>query len=246
MAKIFAIYGSNGAYKTTTALALANHISKTQLKANIIVVGTDVTKPIIPIVAPNNKEFTGSLGRCLSDVSFEETDLRRNLLPITDRIFVLGYNIRENANTYPRPDDTRLAQVFSYLRNSADYIIVDCMSTVIGSKMTSWAIINATRTVELFTCDLNGLVFDGSQEPVLKSEQYQYKNFIRALALDNRFSQDEPSMRNALGYISGVIPFCTKAAEAYNQSVLLHSGVSDGEYNKAIKSLANMLMGGKE
>lgn len=54
-------------------------------------------------------------------------------------------------------------------------IIVDCMSTVIGSKMTSWAIINATRTVELFTCDLNGLVFDGSQEPILKSEQYQYK-----------------------------------------------------------------------
>lgn len=54
------------------------------------------------------------------------------------------------------------------------------------------------------------------------------------------------SMRNALGYISGVIPFCTKAAEAYNQSVLLHSGVSDSEYNKAIKSLANMLMGGKE
>lgn len=77
MAKIFAIYGSSGAYKTTTALALANHISKTQPKANIIVVGTDVTKPIIPIVAPNNKEFTGSLGRCLSDVSFEETDLRR-------------------------------------------------------------------------------------------------------------------------------------------------------------------------
>ncbi len=82
MAKIFAIYGSSGAYKTTTALALANHISKTQPKANIIVVGTDVTKPIIPIVAPNNKEFTGSLGRCLSDVSFEETDLRRNLLPM--------------------------------------------------------------------------------------------------------------------------------------------------------------------
>ena len=53
-------------------------------------------------------------------------------------------------------------------------------------------------------------------------------------------------MRNALGYISGVIPFCTKAAEAYNQSILLHSGVSDSEYNKAIKSLANMLMGGKE
>lgn len=246
MGKIFAIYGSSGAYKTTTSLALANYISKTQPQANIIVVGTDVTKPLIPIVAPNNKEFTGSLGRCLSDVSFEETDLRRNLLPITDHIFVLGYNIRENANSYPHPDDTRLAQVFSYLRNSADYIIVDCMSTVIGSKMTSWAIINATRTVELFTCDLNGLVFDGSQEPVLQSEQYQYKNFIRALALDSRFMQDEAAMRNALGYVAGVIPCCSKAAEAYNQSTLLLNGVSDSEYNRALKSLANLLMGGKE
>lgn len=246
MGKIFAIYGSSGAYKTTTSLALANYISKMQPQANIIVVGTDVTKPLIPIVAPNNKEFTGSLGRCLSDVSFEETDLRRNLLPITDHIFVLGYNIRENANSYPHPDDTRLAQVFSYLRNSADYVIVDCMSTVIGSKMTSWAIINATRTVELFTCDLNGLVFDGSQEPVLQSEQYQYKNFIRALALDSRFLQDEAAMRNALGYVAGVIPCCSKAAEAYNQSTLLRNGVSDSEYNRALKSLANLLMGGKE
>ena len=90
MGKIFSIYGSSGAYKTTTSLALAHNISQLEPKADIIVVGIDVTKPLIPIVAPHQSKFEGSLGKCLSDVSFEETDLRRNLLPVTDRIMVLS------------------------------------------------------------------------------------------------------------------------------------------------------------
>lgn len=246
MGKIFSIYGSSGAYKTTTSLAIAHNISRIEPKADIIVVGTDTTKPLIPIVAPHESKFDGSLGKCLSNVSFEETDLRRNLLPITDKIMVLGYNIRENENSFPPPDDTRLAQIFSYLRSSADYVIIDCMSTVITSKMTAWSIMSATKTVELFTADINGLVFDGSQEPVLQSEQYQYKHFIRALALGNSFKQDVAAMRNALGRISGEIPFSTHAAEAFNQAAILRNGVSDSAYNHAINKLAKSLIGGKK
>ena len=159
---------------------------------------------------------------------------------------VLGYNIRENENSFPPPDDTRLAQIFSYLRSSADYVIIDCMSTVITSKMTAWSIMSSTKTVELFTADINGLVFDGSQEPVLQSEQYQYKHFIRALALGNSFKQDVAAMRNALGRISGEIPFSTHAAEAFNQAAILRNGVSDSAYNHAINKLAKSLIGGKK
>jgi cellulose biosynthesis protein BcsQ len=246
MAKIFAVYGSSGSYKTTTSLALAHYISKSEPSANVIVVGTDNTKPLIPIVAPNEKKFTGSLGRCLSDVSFEQKNLRENLLRITDHIFVLGYNIRENFNTFPQPDNDRLIQIFSYLNPDAQYIIVDCMPYVIGDKVTSFAIRNADRTIELFTCDLNGLVFDGSQEPILQSEQYKYRTFIRAVSLDSRFKQDVTAMKNALGRISGEIPYSTKAAEYFNQATILQNGVDDLTYNRAIKSLAKLLMGGKD
>lgn len=75
--KIIAVYGSSGSYKTTTAIALAHYISKTDPKANIILVGTDTTKPILPLIAPNEKKFKGSIGYCLSAVSFEQDILFR-------------------------------------------------------------------------------------------------------------------------------------------------------------------------
>lgn len=75
--KIIAVYGSSGSYKTTTAIALAHYISKTDPGANIILVGTDTTKPILPLIAPNEKKFKGSIGYCLSAVSFEQDILFR-------------------------------------------------------------------------------------------------------------------------------------------------------------------------
>lgn len=128
------------------------------------------------------------------------------------------------------------------LRHLADYTIVDCTSDVSQNKLTAKAIINADHTIELLTCDINGLVFDGSQEPILQSEQYAFRDFIRLLALDERFKQDEAAMTNALGRISGRIPYCTKAAEYLNQGTLLTKGLDDHNYITPIKSLAELLM----
>lgn len=93
--KIIAIYGNGGSYKTTFALALSRYIVGADPKADVVVVGADSTKPIIPLVAPQDKRFKGSIGNVLSAVSFEEDDLHKNLLMVDNRIGVLGYNIRE-------------------------------------------------------------------------------------------------------------------------------------------------------
>lgn len=235
--KIIAIYGNGGSYKTTFALALARYIVGADPKADVVVVGADSTKPIIPLVAPQDKRFKGSIGNVLSAVSFEEDDLHKNLLMVDNRIGVLGYNIRENANTYPIVSNDRIEDMYTLLRYNANYTIVDCTSDIIHDKLTSQAIIKADHTIELLTCDINGVIFNGSQEAVLQSEQYRYRSFLRLLSLDNRFRQDEAAVKAAIGAISGTIPYSTNVAEAYNQAALLHDGVSDRVYKRLLQSV---------
>ncbi len=240
--KIIAVYGNSGSYKTTTAICLAKAIAAKDGGANVILVGADSTKPLLPIIAPHESKFSGSIGKTLSVVDFDQDAILKNLYMATDRIGVLSYNIRENANTYAISEQSRIDDLFVQLRHMANYTIVDCTSDVTQNKLTAKAIINADHTIELLTCDLNGLVFDGSQESILQSEQYAFRDFIRLLSLDNRFRQDEAAMQNALGRISGKIPFSTKAAEYFNQGTLITKGVDDSGYMTTIKSIVNLLM----
>lgn len=163
--KIIAVYGNSGSYKTTFTLAFANFIHKAEPKADIVIVGTDATKPLIPLVNPDNKKFKGSIGNLLSAVSFEEDDLHKNLLMINDHIGVLGYNIRENANSYPIVSNDRIEDMYTMLRYNANYTIVDCTSDIVQSKLTSQAVIKADHTIELLTCDINGVVSAARRSP---------------------------------------------------------------------------------
>ncbi len=239
---MIAVYGNSGSYKTTTSISLARAISTKDKSANVIIVGADSTKPLLPIIAPFETQFKGSIGKTLSVVDFSEDAIFKNIFMATDRIGVLSYNIRENANTYALVSQNRIDDMYVQLRRLANYIIIDCTSDVSHDVLTAKAIINAEEKIELLTCDLNGLVFDGSQEPILQSEQYSLHNVIRLLSLDSRIKQDEAAMTNALGRISGKIPYSAKAAEYLNQGVLLSKGVDDSAYNRAINAIATLLM----
>ncbi len=238
--KIIAVYGNSSSYKTTTALALAHYISAAKSGANVVLVSVDSTKPLLPIIAPNERKFSGSLGKALSVVDFNRDIILKNMY-MAGQIGVLAYNVRENANTYAIASQERIDDLYMQLRHLADYTIVDCTSDVAANRLTAKGIINADTTVELFTCDLNGLVFDGSQEPILQSEQYGYRDFIRMISIGDSFRQDEAAMQNALGRITGKIPYSKKAAEYFNQGVILSNGVDDRSYASAIKSLAKLL-----
>lgn len=238
--KIIAVYGNSGSGKTTLSLSLAHYIAAKG--SDVIVVGTDSTKPLLPIAAPFETKFAGSLGKALSSVDFDADTIRKNLYMATDHIGILSYNIRENANTYAVVSPERIDILYMQLRQQMGaQIIVDCTSDVSQNKLTAKAIINADNTLELLSCDTNGIVFDGSQEPILQSEQYGYRDFIRLLTLRDTFKQDEPAVKNALGRISGVIPCCSKAAEYLNQGTLLTKGVDDRSYKSVIKSIVELV-----
>lgn len=237
---IIAVYGSPGSYKTTTALSLARCIASRG--SNVVIVGTSTIKPLLPIAVPFESKFGGSLGKALSAVDFDRDVILKNIFMATDKIGILSYNIRENSNSYAVVSPDRMDDLFIQLRQQMGaQIIVDCTSDIVNSKLTAKALINATHVVELLTCDTNGLVFDGSQEPILQSEQYNYRDFIRLMSLNSTIKQDEAAMKNALGRISGTIPYCPKAAEYLNQGTLLTKAVDDRTYNTTIKSLAELV-----
>lgn len=238
--KIIAVYGNSGSYKTATSISLAHYISAADSSANVALVCVDNTKPLLPIIASNERSFSGSLGKVLSVVDFNRDIILKNMY-MAGRIGVLAYNVRENANTYAIASQERIDDLYMQLRHLADYTIIDCTSDVAASRLTAKAIINADITVELLSCDLNGLVFDGSQEPILQSEQYGYRDFIRMISLSEDFKQDEAAMQNALGRITGKIPYSRNAAEYFNQGVLLSNGVDDRNYTSSIKSLIKLL-----
>ena len=156
--KIIAVYGNSGSYKTTTALSLARYMASKG--TNIILVGADTTKPLLPIAAPLESKFAGSLGKALSSVDFDRDMILKNIYMATDHVGILSYNIRENANTYAVVSQERIDDLYMQLRQQSDTdIIVDCTSDISQSKLTAKAIITADVVIELLTCDTNGLVF---------------------------------------------------------------------------------------
>ena len=188
--KIIAVYGNSGSYKTTTALSLARYMASKG--TNIILVGADTTKPLLPVAAPLESKFAGSLGKALSSVDFDRDMILKNIYMATDHVGILSYNIRENANTYAVVSQERIDDLYMQLRQQSDTdIIVDCTSDISQSKLTAKAVITADVVIELLTCDTNGLVLDGSQEPILQSEQYTYRKFVRMMSLSSVFKQDE-------------------------------------------------------
>ena len=226
---IIAVYGSPGSYKTTTALSLARCIASKG--SNVVIVGTSTIKPLLPIAVPFESKFSGSLGKALSAVDFDRDVILKNIFMATDKIGILSYNIRENSNSYAVVSPDRMDDLFIQLRQQMGaQIIVDCTSDIVNSKLTAKAVINATHVVELLTC-----------EPILQSEQYNYRDFIRLMSLNSTIKQDEAAMKNALGRISGTIPYCPKAAEYLNQGTLLTKAVDDRTYNTTIKSLAELV-----
>lgn len=235
--KIIAVYGNGGSYKTTTAIQLALALHSLDNSADIVVVGLDSTKPILPVVFPNSgSNIKVSLGKLMAEPTFDQDTITANI-HYPERIGFLGYNIRENINTYAKPIDSRMDDFFMQMRHLVNYTVVDCTSDVINDKFTAKAVINADIVVELLSNDINGLVFDGSQEGILQSEQYGYHGFIRCLTESNRARQDKAATLNAIDRISFTIPCSNHIAEQMLQGRLTER-CDDGAYTKVITQLA--------
>jgi hypothetical protein len=101
-------------------------------------------------------------------------------------------------------------------------------------------LIAADNVIYLITCDVNGLEFLMSQEPILLGEQYGYNDYLKFLSINGRFAHDEEAMQGALGEIEGIIPYCESIPELWNQGKALNP-VPCTAYNGVMASIAEYL-----
>jgi hypothetical protein len=160
-----------------------------------------------------------------------------------DKIGVIGYNSGENHNSYAFPIDARIDDFITQMRHLVNYTIIDCTSDVTANKLTAKTLINADFVIYLISCDINGLSFYYSQEPILRSEQYGYGGYLKYLTVNGRFEEDIDAMKNSIPGIDGVIPCSELITEQWNKGEAFKS-LSDEAYNNAIDDIADILTEG--
>ncbi|MCL2076849.1 MAG: ParA family protein [Oscillospiraceae bacterium] len=237
--KIIAVYGNSGSYKTVTSVMLAKAISDLDGSADIVIVGLDNTKPLLPVLFPKTKTNC-SLGKLLSVEYFDQDRIYEHI-QMNGKIGVVGYAAAENFNSHASPVNNRIDDFFMQLRHTVNYVIVDCTSDILANKLTAKAVINADEVVLLISCDINGLVWHGSQESILISEQYGFSCFKIYLTLKNTFVPDVDGMKNALRNIAGVIPYAKDIAKLWNGGNAFQSP-REKKYEKEIAALAKKIL----
>jgi MinD-like ATPase involved in chromosome partitioning or flagellar assembly len=239
--KIISVYGNSGSYKTVTSIALAKAVAALDSSADIVVVGVDNTKPLLPLLFPSAKTNC-SLGKLLSLEYFDQDRIYEHV-QMSGNLGIIGYGAGENSNSYAAPTNDRLDDFFMIMRHTANYVIIDCTSDILANKLTSKAIINADSVIQLISCDIDGLVWYGSQEPILMGEQYGLYSFKKYLTLKNTFNPDVDGMKNNFRDISGIIPYAKDIPELWNSGNAF-GGSGDKKYETEMKAIAETLMEG--
>jgi cellulose biosynthesis protein BcsQ len=237
--KIIAVYGSSGSFKTATSVNLAKAIAKRGKNLKIAVVGVDNTKPIIPILFPDSNHEL-SLGKLLSCEKIDEKAIYKQM-NMHDNIGYLGYNSGENLMSYAFPTGEKVDEFLMQMRHLFNYTIIDCTS-VNSYRLTTKSLIGADNVLYLISCDVNGLAFFQSQESILLAEQYGYNDYLRCVTINGKFSHDVDAMKNALVRVDGIIPYCDKIPQMWNEGKAL-GAVPDGDYSRTLVAIADEVMG---
>lgn len=239
--KLISIYGSQGSGKTTLTAQLALALQK-HTKKEVLIVGLDSTKPIIPCLLPNSNDIKGlSLGKIFSDEVLNLHTVLKNIYMTKNDIGIIGYNMNENDNTYAQPTQSRIDNFFIEISKIVDYCIIDCTSDIIRNKATSRAIANSDITIQLLSAGINGVVFDSSQTPILLQQEYKFDKFLRYVSITDEFSYDIPTFESSVGRITGILPYSDNAQLFFQQGNLLSKSIKKS-YGSTIEQMIDIIL----
>lgn len=184
MVTLIASWGNGGAGKTTVSLALANAISK--YKQNVIVIGTDMTTPCLPLYLPR-KDFTSqnSLGRLLNRNINSPNGLTGfiQLHPHNDYLGFIGAVSGENATTYNVIEHEQVINLIRILDLSTfDYIIFDCSTEPSADSTTMSALRLSDYVIRTISPDIRGMEFEKSTKNMMKNlDGLPYEDHFRII-----------------------------------------------------------------
>lgn len=242
MSKLIVVWGSPQSGKTTLAVKLALALYE-RYKSTVILLHTDMEVPVLPVLfASRRADELYSLGVPLSQTDVTKDDVIRAMNTVKGRqnFALLGFKDGENADTYPRFDEQRIGILFSILKELADFVVADCVSSR-GNLLSDMALENADETLRLATPDLRCMSFYASQMPLYADPKYRL--FEQAQGLTLTQADVYLPIEDVKQYLKGVsftLPYCRALRQQMEDGSLLN-GVGDKKYRAKLHALAERM-----
>lgn len=241
MGKLIAVCGSPNSGKTTLSLKLSKDIYDTNKGTTVILVSPDVTVPSLGYLFPNSKDVDMySLGVALDKTDIFKEDVEKQFVTTkTMKNFaVLGYKLCENKYSYPDPTEDKIMQLFSALRETADYTVVDCTSDE-NDLISNIAKRDCDIAVQVYNPDIKSMVFYGScinQFLMIEDKAIKVLNTLdRDLFLP--FDEVQSNVKD----IEFVIPY-SRALKQQMITGTLVEALHDAKYLKVVGNIAKAVM----
>lgn len=238
MSKIIAVWGSPNSGKTTFATKLARAIYE-EYQATVIVVYTDNESPTLPIIFPNyrNEELC-SVGVALSKTEVDKHEVVKQMVTVKNKqnFAFLGFTDGENRYTYPSFDITKVRELYSVLTSLADYVIVDCTSSL-KNPLSKVAVREADEVIRLSAPNLKSITYLASQLPLYVDPMFRLEEHIQGICVtDEDLYMPIEEARSHLNDVRFTIPY----SRAVKQQMLdgnLYEVVNDKKFNDKFRAI---------
>ncbi|MDR0819641.1 MAG: ParA family protein [Oscillospiraceae bacterium] len=164
--KVTAIWGSPGSGKSTIATKVAYRLAEQGRETSLLF--CDTTAPMLPCVCPPGEiERERSLGSVFAAAHATANLVSNNLTTLkrSDKLKMLGFLKRENAQSYPQCSERLAAELIDCLREIAEYVIIDCSGSY--DALTLAALKSSDVTFRLVSGELKSVSYYSSQLPLL-------------------------------------------------------------------------------
>ena len=243
MAKIIAVWGAPNAGKTTFATKLARAIYDSY-QSTVVVVYTDYETPTLPIIFPNyKKEDLCSLGVALAKTDVDRFEVVKQMITVKGKqnFCFLGFTDGENKYTYPTFDTQKAQSLYSVLSSLADYIIVDCTSSL-QNPLAKVAVQEGDTVFRLAAPTLKSVSFLSSQLPLYADPGYQLSEHIQGLCItDGDIYLPIEEAENLLGDVRFTIPF-SRGVKWQMVDGQLYEVVSDKKFNSKLQAIVEKVV----
>ena len=231
-------YGEDGAEETLAAIY-------DNFESTVIVLFTDLETPMIPVIFPNDKpEDNGSVGIPLSKTDIEKEEIIKNLVTVKSRqnFGFIGYKDGENKFTYPRFGRAKAEELLARLSELADYVIVDCVSSLESNPLASTAVELADQIIRLASPDLRSISYYLSQLPLYVDSKYQSEKQIQGLNTPNAdvFMPIEEA-KSHLKDLAFTLPYSRQVKEQAQKGTL-YEKTTDKKFQSRITEIARKVV----
>ncbi len=243
MSKVIAVWGAPNSGKTTFATKLARAIYDTY-QATVIVVYTDNETPTLPVIFPiYKKEDLCSVGMALAQTDIDRHDVVKQMVTIKDKqnLCFLGFTDGENKYTYPAFDATKVRSLYSVLSSLADYVIIDCTSSL-KNPLSKVAVREADEVIRLSAPTLKSVSYLASQLPLYADPMFRLEQHIEGINVtDEDLYMPIEEAKSHLHDVRFTIPY----SRAVKQQMLdgnLYDVVMDKKFNNKLKAIVEKIV----